>query len=438
MLYASAATTIAKLADVAAGSYLRSGGVGTAPVWSTLVLPNAATTGDLHYASASNTISNLADVAVGSVLTSGGVGVAPSWSTGTGLFIQNQTTLQASSNFNISGNGYIGGNVGIATVSPLTKLDVNGNLLVRGTNTNTPATPASAVELLGGRTNAGGLVGGQTTADIALQYGGGGYRHFIQTRHNSTITAGGNDIDFYINNSATSTASTAPGTNNIQVMTLENYNGGARIGLGVTAPLINLDAALNNTIGTSATSVTQHDVSNRGTKVSFGAVCSNTLTEFVGMRALVAAGTNGCGNTGDVTFNTWECNTAASREVARINGSGNMGIGTASPAATLHVNGTSKFGSPGTVIKAMQVGQMTLGTCASGSCKWTLTFPNAFANTPKVIANVQTQIGQTYSDNFSVTVQSVSTTSVVFVVQRTDSNVAWGQTPLINWFAFDN
>jgi hypothetical protein len=83
LLYASGATTLAKLADVAAGSYLRSGGVTTAPVWSTTTLPNSATAGDLVYASAANTYSNLADVAAGSFLRSGGVGVAPVWSTTT-------------------------------------------------------------------------------------------------------------------------------------------------------------------------------------------------------------------------------------------------------------------------------------------------------------------------------------------------------------------
>lgn len=79
LLYASAATTLSKLADVSVGSYLRSGGVTTAPIWSTVKLPNAATTGDIMYASAANTYNNLPDVAVGSVLLSGGVGVAPSY-----------------------------------------------------------------------------------------------------------------------------------------------------------------------------------------------------------------------------------------------------------------------------------------------------------------------------------------------------------------------
>jgi hypothetical protein len=79
ILYASGATTLSTLADVAVGSYLRSGGVATAPLWSTTTLPNSATTGDILYASAANTYSNLADVATTNVLKSGGVGVAPSW-----------------------------------------------------------------------------------------------------------------------------------------------------------------------------------------------------------------------------------------------------------------------------------------------------------------------------------------------------------------------
>lgn len=59
------------------GAFLRVGT--TAPEWSTLILPNAAAIGDLLYGSAANVLSRLADVATGSALISGGVGVAPSW-----------------------------------------------------------------------------------------------------------------------------------------------------------------------------------------------------------------------------------------------------------------------------------------------------------------------------------------------------------------------
>ncbi len=55
LLYASGATALSKLADVAAGSYLRSGGVATAPLWSTLVLANAATANRVVWSTATNT-----------------------------------------------------------------------------------------------------------------------------------------------------------------------------------------------------------------------------------------------------------------------------------------------------------------------------------------------------------------------------------------------
>lgn len=95
LLYASSATALSKLADVATGNALISGGVGAAPsygkigltthVSGTLPAANGGTgqssyaVGDLLYASAATTVSKLADVATGNVLISGGVGAAPSY-----------------------------------------------------------------------------------------------------------------------------------------------------------------------------------------------------------------------------------------------------------------------------------------------------------------------------------------------------------------------
>ena len=102
LVYQTAANTSGFLADVTAGSYLRSAGAGVAPVWSTLTLPNAATTGDIFYASSSNTMGNLADVAVGSVLLSGGIGAAPTWGS---LSTNTVTSAAAGTNIYISGTG---------------------------------------------------------------------------------------------------------------------------------------------------------------------------------------------------------------------------------------------------------------------------------------------------------------------------------------------
>lgn len=96
LLYASGATALSKLADTSTGNALISGGVGVAPAYGKIgltthvdgVLPvaNGGTNlasyaiGDLIYASGATALAKLADVASGSVLVSGGVGVAPAWS----------------------------------------------------------------------------------------------------------------------------------------------------------------------------------------------------------------------------------------------------------------------------------------------------------------------------------------------------------------------
>lgn len=96
LLYASGASALSKLADIATGNALISGGVATAPAWGKIGLTThvtgtlgatnggtglaSYTTGDLLYASSGTSLAALADVAVGSVLVSGGVGTAPAWS----------------------------------------------------------------------------------------------------------------------------------------------------------------------------------------------------------------------------------------------------------------------------------------------------------------------------------------------------------------------
>ena len=95
ILVASNATTLQLLASVAANNVLVSAGVAQVPFWSKVDLrtmvqfvlpaPNGGTgqsgyaVGDLLYASASDALSKLAAVATGNVLVSGGTGAPPAW-----------------------------------------------------------------------------------------------------------------------------------------------------------------------------------------------------------------------------------------------------------------------------------------------------------------------------------------------------------------------
>jgi hypothetical protein len=116
-----------------------------------------------------------------------------------------------------------------------------------------------------------------------------------------------------------------------------SYDGG-NVGIGVSNPTDVLDVTLGGIIGNNTTSVTEHDPSNRGTKVSFGYKDANSQ-DFNGMSAVVDPGLQGCGNSGDVLFYTWQCDTATTREVMRINGFGFVGIGNTNPIFPLQVNG---------------------------------------------------------------------------------------------------
>ena len=118
------------------------------------------------------------------------------------------------------------------------------------------------------------------------------------------------------------------------------YNGG-NVGIGTTTPtqILDVGSSLSNPFICRHLSGSLHATDKRDS-VSFGRIDGS---DFLGMKCRVDTHTNlGYGTAANQTkigFFTWGNAIANSREVMSILGNGNVGIGTTSPQALLHVNG---------------------------------------------------------------------------------------------------
>jgi hypothetical protein len=172
LLYAATTTALAKLADIATGNALISGGVGVAPSWGkigltthvtgTLPATNGGTgqasyaVGDLLFASTTTALSKLADVATGNALISGGVGVAPSYGK-IGLTTHVTGTLPVAN----GGTGITSFGTGVATALGI-NVGTAGAFVVNGGALGTPSS-GTVTNLTGTASiNINGTVGATT------------------------------------------------------------------------------------------------------------------------------------------------------------------------------------------------------------------------------------------------------------------------------------
>ena len=143
-------------------------------------------------------------------------------------------TSSPSNKLTVLGKANITDSLGLGIAIPQASLDVKGNTLLRGSNNNAFTSPLKAgVEFFTGRNSGGAINSNQTTPDLALNWGGsgGGYRHFIESRHD--VAPGvGNAIEFYLNTSANAISSITPGTGNALAMAIT----GNGVGIGIDRP----------------------------------------------------------------------------------------------------------------------------------------------------------------------------------------------------------
>jgi len=197
ILTATGATTLSKIASGTAGEYLRGTGAASAPVWSTLTLPNAATTGDILYATGSNAIGNLAAVATGSVLLSNGTTTAPVY----GQVDLSTGVVTGALPIAHGGTGQTAKQAAFDALSPLGNL---GGLVTWSSGHNVQQTPGSDTQvLIMDSTQTNGLRWG-----VQTRYCFVGYSTVVTTPY----IANSNQY-YYIGNSASGHVTSAPSSN---------------------------------------------------------------------------------------------------------------------------------------------------------------------------------------------------------------------------------
>lgn len=140
LLTAPTTTTLAAIADVAAGAYLRSGGVGVIPLWSTLILPNAITANNVVYGSATNTYGS----STGFVFDGTSVGIGAT----APIFLLDVLSGTANTGANVNNPSQL------EVTGPTKALTAGGATVFLNSNSNQAADAGASIALTGRTTDA--------------------------------------------------------------------------------------------------------------------------------------------------------------------------------------------------------------------------------------------------------------------------------------------
>ena len=257
-----------------------------------------------------------------------------------------------------------GGNVGINTITPLSKLHVFSG--ISNTLTALQAGTANAIFDGGsGTANTRVIIGSNWTAtgtrpESQLEFwnnaNGGGESNSATI---GTVSSQGASAGLVNGSLVFSTANAA--TTPTERMRITNTG---TAGVGTSSPYTTLDV-VGNIYTSIHANASEHDVTEQGSTY-IGMKSGSTADGFAGMKVQVGAfGNAGVNNGSRIFFDTWGNSISTSRDVVSINEHGYLGVGTANAQNNVDVNGqvTIRGGSPA-------AGYVLTSTDANGSGSW--------------------------------------------------------------------
>jgi subtilisin-like proprotein convertase family protein len=299
---------------------------------------------------------------------------------------------------------YDNGNVGIGTISPLSKLHIIGTT----------------------RTDTLNVINNTTSKNLTID---------SNANFQNQVNVRGNNSQLKIYETDNANKQWKYEVNNGNMMITED---------GVATPFVLKPGTNNNVIVTSNDTVfvTKLTVANtiNSNNVTTNAISTNTAANLNGINSQLKIIET------DNANKQWKCEVNNSNMMITEDGIATPFVLKAGTDNNVIVTTNDtvaikklQVGNNGTALAKMQNGTYSVGPGGvnANTKQVTLTFPTAFTSIPRVVATVQNELS-TYNDEFMVTIKSISTTNVVFIVRRLDAvNAGWGQSPVINWWAFE-
>ena len=390
LLYASGTTTLSRLADVATGNALISGGVGVAPAWGQISLTTTVTgtlpaanggtgqssytVGDLLYASSTTALSRLSDVATGSILVSGGTSTAPAWSssptiTGTttsGYFVANGSITSS-----VNAGAFSYGTLAYSDVNIFSSFTSSVNnyneMVLQNTNAGASASTNFIVSNNNGTNSTYFGEFGMNSSGFSGTGALSGANNVYLDATSADLVIGtttANAVHFVVNNGATDAMTIASGgTVTIGTLNLTNALGTSYGGTGLTS--FTSGGAVYAT-STSALTTGTLPIASGGTNSTATPTAGGIGYGTGTAHAYTAAGTSGqpliSAGAGAPAFGTLALGTANTNVSGTLTvTNGGTGAGTFTANGVIYGNTTSALG----VTAAGTTGQVLIATTSS-------------------------------------------------------------------------